>query len=48
MQTEAAQAAYDAYFASGVIPSSAIAYGIVILVVAVICLWQARVFVSKF
>lgn len=48
MQTEAAQAAYNSYFGSGVIPASDIVYVIVILVVAAIALWQARAFVSKF
>jgi hypothetical protein len=48
MQTEIAQAAYNDYFASGIIPASDIAYIVVILVVAGLALWQARSFVSKF
>lgn len=48
MDTAAAQAAHDAYFAEGIIPGSAVVYAIVILVVAAIALWQARAFVSKF
>jgi len=48
MQTEAAQAAYNEYFANGIIPGSDIAYIVVILLVAGLALWQARVFVSKF
>lgn len=48
MQSEAAQAAYDAYFASGIIPASDIAYIIAIFVVGALALWSARTFVSKF
>ncbi|MDW5563871.1 MAG: hypothetical protein SA339_11640 [Methanomassiliicoccus sp.] len=48
MQSEVAQAAYNQYFASGIIPASDIAYIVVILIVAALALWQARTFASKF
>jgi hypothetical protein len=48
MQTEAAQAAYDAYFAGGIIPASDIAYIAMIFIVAAVALWSARTFTSKF
>jgi hypothetical protein len=36
------------YFANGFIPNSDILYMVVIVAVAAIALWQARVFVAKF
>jgi len=48
MQTEAAQAAYDAYFASGIIPASDISYIVTIFIVAAVALWSARTFIAKF
>jgi hypothetical protein len=36
------------YFSNGYIPASDIMYMVVIVAVAAIALWQARVFVAKF
>jgi hypothetical protein len=48
VQTAAAMEAYNAYWANSFIPAGDIMWMILILVLAVIALWQARTFVSKF
>ncbi len=48
VQTAAAMEAYNAYWADSFIPKADIMWIILILVLAVIALWQARTFVSKF
>ncbi|MDQ1276779.1 MAG: hypothetical protein QG610_2357 [Euryarchaeota archaeon] len=47
-QTAAALEAYNAYWANSVIPAGDVLWMVFILVLAVIALWQARTFVSKF
>ena len=47
-QTAAALAAYDTYWAKSFIPAADIMWMVLILILAVIALWQARTFVSKF
>jgi len=47
-QTAAALAAYDAYWAKSFIPAADIMWMVLILILAIIALWQARIFVSKF
>jgi hypothetical protein len=47
-QTAAALAAYDAYWAKSFIPAADIMWMVLILILAIIALWQARTFVSKF
>jgi hypothetical protein len=48
VQTTAAMEAYNAYWANSVIPRAEIMWMVLILILAVIALWQARTFVSKF
>jgi len=48
VQTETAMEAYDLYWANSVIPRADIMWMVLILILAVIALWQARTFVSKF
>ncbi|MDG6244944.1 MAG: hypothetical protein QCH31_11255 [Methanolobus sp.] len=48
VQTEAALEAYNAYWANSPLPAADILWMVVILIVAILALWQARVFVSKF
>jgi hypothetical protein len=48
VQTAAAMEAYNAYWANSIIPAGHIMWMVLILVLAVIALWQARTFVSKF
>ena len=48
VQTAAALEAYNAYWANSVIPAGDVLWMVLILVLAVIALWQARTFVSKF
>lgn len=48
VQTAAAMEAYNAYWTNSVIPAGDIMWMILILVLAVIALWQARTFVSEF
>ena len=40
--------AYNAYWANSFIPAGDIMWMVLILVLAIIALWQARTFVSKF
>ena len=47
-QTAAALEAYNTYWANSVIPAGDVLWMVFILVLAVIALWQARIFVSKF
>ncbi|WP_198143835.1 hypothetical protein [Methanosarcina lacustris] len=47
-QTAVAMEAYNAYWANSFIPAGHIMWMVLILVLAVIALWQARTFVSKF
>ena len=48
VQTAAAMEAYNAYWANSFIPRADIMWMVLILILAVIALWQARTFVSKF
>jgi hypothetical protein len=48
VQTAAAMEAYNAYWANSIIPAGHTTWMILILILAVIALWQARTFVSKF
>jgi hypothetical protein len=48
VQTAAAMEAYNAYWANSFIPEGKIMWMVLILILAVIALWQARTFVSKF
>lgn len=48
VQTEAAMAAYNEYFITAPIPSPEYAWQILALVLALLSLWQARVWVTKF
>jgi hypothetical protein len=47
-QTAAALEAYNAYWANSFIPAADIMWMVLILILAIIALWQARVFVSDF
>jgi hypothetical protein len=47
-QTAAALAAYNAYWVNSFIPAADIMWMVLILILAIIALWQARTFVSKF
>jgi hypothetical protein len=47
-QTAAALEAYNAYWANSVIPEAHIMWMVFILILAIVALWQARTFVSKF
>ena len=47
-QTAVALEAYKAYWASSFIPSAEIMWMILILILALVALWQARKFVSEF
>ncbi|HII80205.1 MAG TPA: hypothetical protein HA261_07390 [Methanosarcina sp.] len=47
-QTAAALEAYNAYWANSIIPHGNVLWMVFIIVLAVIALWQARTFVSKF
>ncbi|WP_204245353.1 hypothetical protein [Methanosarcina horonobensis] len=47
-QTAAALEAYNVYWANSVIPAGDIMWMVLILILAVVALWQARTFVSKF
>ncbi len=47
-QTAAALAAYNAYWANSFIPEAKILWMVLILILAMIALWQARTFVSQF
>lgn len=47
-QTAAALEAYNEYWVNSFIPNADIMWMVLILILAVIALWQARVFVSKF
>ncbi len=48
VQTAAAMEAYNAYWVNSVIPGANTMWMVLILILAVIALWQARTFVSKF
>ncbi|MFY1111457.1 MAG: hypothetical protein AB3K77_07245 [Methanosarcinaceae archaeon] len=48
VQTAAAMEAYNAYWANSFIPAGDIMWMVLILVLAVFALWQARTFVSRF
>ncbi|AKB27545.1 Choline permease LicB [Methanosarcina siciliae T4/M] len=48
VQTAAAMEAYNAYRANSFIPAAEIMWMVLILILAVIALWQARTFVSRF
>lgn len=48
VQTEAAMQAYHEYWVNSPIPYSEYIWMVVIVVLAIIALWQARTFVSKF
>ncbi len=48
VQTAAAIEAYNAYWANSFVPSAHVMWMVLILILAVIALWQARTFVSKF
>ncbi len=48
VQTEAALEAYNAYWANSFIPAANIMWMVLILVLAIIALYQARTFVSQF
>ncbi|MDD2440245.1 MAG: hypothetical protein PHD41_08610 [Methanosarcinaceae archaeon] len=47
-QTEAAMEAYNAYWANSFLPAAEILWMILILILALIALYQARTFVSQF
>ncbi len=47
-QSEIAMEAYNAYWANSHLPMANTLWMIVILVVALLAIWQARTFVSKF
>ncbi len=47
-QTAVALEAYNAYWADSFIPGAAIMWIILILILAIVALWQARTFVSEF
>ncbi|MFV8414702.1 hypothetical protein [Methanosarcina mazei] len=48
VQSEAAIEAYNEYWANSFIPGADIMWMVLILVLAVIALWQARIFISQF
>ncbi|BBL65348.1 hypothetical protein [Methanosarcina mazei] len=48
VQSGAAIEAYNAYWANSFIPGADIMWMVLILVLAVIALWQARIFISQF
>ncbi|MFA0822934.1 MAG: hypothetical protein ACC612_08585 [Methanomethylovorans sp.] len=48
VQTAVAMEAYNRYWANSYLPSAEVLWMVVILIVAVVALWQARTFVSKF
>lgn len=48
VQSAAAIEAYNEYWVNSFIPEADIMWMVLILILAVIALWQARTFVSKF
>jgi hypothetical protein len=48
VQTEAAMEAYNAYWLNSPLPAADVLWMVVILVIAIVALWQARTFVSQF
>ena len=48
VQTEAAMEAYNAYWVNSPLPAAGVLYMVLILIIAILALWQARTFVSKF
>ncbi|WP_164888474.1 hypothetical protein [Methanosarcina sp. MSH10X1] len=47
-QTAMAMEAYNAYWANSFLPAAHIMWMVLILMLAIVALWQARTFVSKF
>jgi hypothetical protein len=47
-QTAVALEAYKAFWANSFIPAADVMWMILIVILAIIALWQARTFVSKF
>jgi len=47
-QTAVALEAYNGYWANSFLPAANIMWMVLILILAIIALWQARTFVSKF
>jgi hypothetical protein len=48
VQTQAAMEAYNAYWVNSPLPAADVLWMVVILVIAIVALWQARTFVSQF
>lgn len=48
MQSQEAIDAYNAMFASGLVPQSELVFISVVLIVAALALWKARTFISQF
>jgi hypothetical protein len=48
VQTQVAMDAYNAYWANSPLPAANVMWMVVILIVAILALWQARTFVSEF
>lgn len=48
VQTQAAMEAYNAYWVNSPVPAAEVMWMVVILIVAILALWQARTFVSQF
>ncbi|MDD2439529.1 MAG: hypothetical protein PHD41_04825 [Methanosarcinaceae archaeon] len=48
VQSAAAMEAYNAYWANSFVPAGEVMWMVLILVLAVLALYQARTFVSKF
>lgn len=48
VQSEIAMEAYNAYWANSHLPVANTLWMIVILIVALVAIWQARTFISKF
>lgn len=48
VQTQAAMELYNGYWVNSPLPNADILWMVVILIVAILALWQARTFVSQF
>lgn len=48
VQTQAAMDAYNAYWVNSPLPAADVLWMVVIIIVAILALWQARTFVSQF
>ncbi|OPY21122.1 MAG: hypothetical protein A4E24_00753 [Methanomethylovorans sp. PtaU1.Bin093] len=48
VQTAAAMEFYNGYWVNSYLPAADVLWMVVILIVALLALWQARTFVSKF